>query len=75
MAVPSRPLAARVLARKDELEDALADCPPHDEPLRHALDTALAGIYQLVTGDIAHPSGVVARAMTRWLDRHRHLAL
>jgi len=40
---------------------------------RHALQTALAGVYQLITGDIAHPSDVVARAMARWLERHRYL--
>ena len=63
-----------MLARKDQLEDALAECPPHDGFLRHRLQIALAGVYQLITGDIAHPSEVVARAMARWLERHRHLA-
>jgi len=68
-------LADRVLARKIELEDALADCSHHDESLRHAIETALAGVNQLVTGDIAHPSSVVSRALTRWLERHRYLAV
>ena len=68
-------LADRVLARKDELEDALADCSRHDESLRHAIETALAGVYQLVTGDLAHPSSVVSRALVAWLERHRHLAV
>jgi hypothetical protein len=69
----NRSLAAKLLARKVELEDALADCPPHDGMRRHALQTALAGVYQLITGDIAHPSDVVARAMAHWLERHRYL--
>ena len=55
-----RPLAARVLQRKDELEDALADLSKHDGIERMAIETALATIYQLMTGDIAHPSDVVA---------------
>ena len=66
-------LADRVLARKVELEDALADCSRHDEWLRQAIGTALTGVYQLVTGDVAHPSSVVSRAMAAWLERHRHL--
>jgi len=62
-----------MLARKVELEDALADCSPHDGTRRHALQTALAGVYLLITGDIAHPPEVVGRAMARWLERHRYL--
>jgi hypothetical protein len=73
-ATRGQPLAARVLARKDELEDALADTGPHDTLLRQALETALATVYALMTGDIAHPSDVVARALSRWLERNKHLA-
>ena len=73
-ATRGQPLAARVLARKNELEDALADCSPHDVLLRTALETALATIYSLLTGDIAHPSEVVARDLNRWLERNKHLA-
>jgi hypothetical protein len=69
-----QPLAARVLARKDELEDALADLGRHDAVLRQAIETALATIYMLITGDLAHPSAVVAHAMDRWLERNKHLA-
>src|SRR5262245_3444382 len=68
------PLAARILARKDELEDALADLGPHDALLRQAIETALATVYTLMTGDLAHPSDVVARELNRWLERHKHLA-
>ena len=67
-------LAARVIARKNELEDALADVGPHDVLRRTALETALATAYALMTGDIVHPSDVVARALNAWLERNKHLA-
>jgi hypothetical protein len=73
-ATRGQPLAARVLARKNELEDALADLGPYDTPLRQAIETALATVYLLMTGDIAHPSDVVAHGLSRWLERNKHLA-
>jgi hypothetical protein len=74
-ATRGQPLAARVLARKDELETALADLGPHDSPLvRQAIETALATVYTLMTGDLAHPCEAVARALDRWLERNKHLA-
>ena len=72
-ATRGQPLASRVLARKDELEDALADLGPHDVLLRQAIETALAGVYALMTGDLVHPSDVVARDLNRWLERNKHL--
>ena len=41
---------------------------------RQAIETALATVYLLMTGDLAHPSGVVARDLSRWLERNKHLA-
>lgn len=73
-ATRGQPLAARVLARKNELEDALADLRPHDVLLREAIETALATVYALMTGDLAHPPDVVARDLNRWLERNKHLA-
>jgi hypothetical protein len=73
-ATRGQPLAARVLARKDELEDALAELGPHDAAERQAIETALATVYMLITGDIAHPPEVVARDLARWLERNKHLA-
>jgi len=73
-ATRGQPLAARVLARKDELEDALANLGPHDVLVRQAVKTALATVYALMTGDLAHPSEVVARGLNRWLERNKHLA-
>jgi hypothetical protein len=73
-ATRGQPLAARVLARKDELEDALVDLRRGDALERQAIETALATVYALMTGDIAHPSDVVARDLNRWLERNKHLA-
>ena len=73
-ATRGQPLAARVIARKNELEDALADVGPHEVLRRTALETALATGYALMTGDVAHPSDVVARALNAWLERNKHLA-
>jgi hypothetical protein len=73
-ATRGQPLVARVLARKDELEDMLADVDPRDTLLRQAIETALATVYMLMTGDLVHPPDVVARALTRWLERNKHLA-
>jgi hypothetical protein len=69
-----QPLAARVLARKDELEDALAELGPHDAIERAAIETALTTVYALMTGDLAHPSSIVARELNRWIERNKHLA-
>ena len=73
-ATRGQPLWARVLARKDELEDALAELGPHDAIERMSIETALATVYLLMTGDLAHPSDVVARDLNRWLERNKHLA-
>ena len=73
-ATRGQPLAARVLARKDELEDALANLGPYDVLMRQAIETALTTVYSLMTGDIAHPCDVVARDLNRWLERNKHLA-
>lgn len=73
-ATRGQPLAARVLARKNELEDALANLGPYDALMRQAIETALATVYLLMTGDLAHPSDVVARDLNRWLERNKHLA-
>ena len=73
-ATRGQPLWARVLARKNELEDALADLGPHDAAERSAIETALTTVYALMTGDLAHPSDVVARGLSDWLERNKYLA-
>lgn len=72
-ATRGQPLAMRVLARKDELEDALAELGAHDLVERQAIETALTAVYLLMTGDLAHPSDVVACGLNRWLERNKHL--
>ena len=73
-ATRGQPLAARVIARKNELEDALAELGRHDNRERQEIETALATVYLLMTGDLAHPSDVVALDLNRWLERNKHLA-
>ena len=73
-ATRGQPLAARVLARKDELEDALVELGPGDSYERQAIETALATVYALMTGDLAHPAPVVARDLNLWLERNKLLA-
>jgi hypothetical protein len=70
-----QPLAARVLARKDELEEALAELSPYETVERQGIETALTTIYSLITGDLAHPSEVVARNLNQWLERNKHLGV
>ena len=72
-ATRGQPIALRVLARKIELEDALADCSRHEVPRRKAIETALTTVYSLITGDLAHPPDVIARSLNNWLERNKHL--
>lgn len=72
-ATRGQPLAARVLARKDELEDALADLGRYDHVERLAIIAALSAVYHFVTGDLVHPSEVLGRALNRWLECHKHV--
>jgi hypothetical protein len=69
------PLADRVLARKNELEDALADLGPYDSVERDAIEEALHALYFLMPGDIAHPSPHVGRALSEWLERNKYVGL
>jgi hypothetical protein len=38
------------------------------------IETAFATVYALMTGDLAHPSDVVARDLNHWLECNKHLA-
>jgi hypothetical protein len=73
-ATRGQPLVLRVLHRKNELEDALADLGRGDTLLRQAIEMALSRVYLLITGDLAHPSELLARDLNRWLERNKHLA-
>jgi len=48
--------------------------PDPENVERVAIETALATVYLLITGDLAHPADVIARDLNRWLERNKHLA-
>ena len=73
LAPPPAPPAAEPPARRPVVL-ATMGVPVSPAGERMAIETALATVYQLMTGDIAHPSDVVARDMNRWLERNKHLA-
>jgi hypothetical protein len=73
-ATRGQPLAARILARKDELEDALAELGRYDTLERLTIETALATVYALMTGNLSHPSDVIARNLSAWLERNKYVA-
>src|SRR5512146_1009931 len=74
-ATRGQPLAARILARKDELEDALAELGPYDTVERQAIESALSAVYMLMTGNLAHPSTAVAYELNRWLARTKYFGI
>jgi hypothetical protein len=73
-ATRGQPLIARVLARKVELEDALADCGPHEVLQREAIETALSTVYSLMTCNLMRPPQFIARSLSRWLERNKHIS-
>jgi hypothetical protein len=68
-----QPLAARVAARKAELEQALSDLGPEATGTRGEIEQALAALASLSTGDLTHPSDVVASQLSDWLERNKHM--
>lgn len=73
-ATVGQPLVARVLARKVELETALALIPDTEIRARDPIELALSTIETLLTGDLKNVPAVVASDMNLWLERHKHLA-
>jgi hypothetical protein len=73
-ATMGQPLVDRVLARKTELEAALALVPETDVRAREPIALALSTIAGLLTGDLKNVPAVVASDMNLWLERHKHLA-
>lgn len=69
------PLAERVLARQAELEAALMRLSPDDTVEIAAIETALATLASLLTGDVTHPTDVVAHDLNNWLERNRYLGM
>jgi hypothetical protein len=69
------PLAERVMARKSELEGALAGMDETETVERVAIETAIATADSLLTGDIEHPADVVAHDLANWLERNKNIGL
>ena len=70
-----QPLAARVEARKAELEEALPDLGPEETGTREEIEQALAALATISTGDLVRPSDVVASQLSDWLERHKYLGV
>lgn len=70
-----QPLGSRVQARKGELERALAELGPRDGVVRTEIELAIATVNSLTTGDMDHPSEVVAAQLNNWLERNKYLAM
>jgi hypothetical protein len=73
-ATTGQPIVTRVLARKRELEAALAALPAGDVRKRSDIDVALSAINQLLTGDLTNVPPTVSAEMNRWLENNKHLA-
>jgi hypothetical protein len=74
-ATRGQPLAERVIVRKNALEQALANLEPDASDIdRMAIETAIATANNLLTGDLDHPSDVVAHELNNWLEANKHLA-
>lgn len=73
-ATAGQPLVERVMARKAELEQALAALPAGDSRARGDLALALSTITGLLTGDLAKIPPTVGEGMSRWLEQNKHLA-
>jgi len=71
----SAPLAVRVAERRAELAAALAQLGPSEVRARGDLELAIASADALTTGDVVHPSDVVAASLSTWLEHNRHLGI
>jgi hypothetical protein len=73
-ATAGQPMVTRVMARKQELEAALAALPAEEVRARGDLELALGSIAELLTGDLENVPPVVVASMSRWLESNKHLA-
>lgn len=73
-ATRGEPLAMRAQKRKLELELAVAKLPAGDRRARSEIDTAVASINALLTGDVDHFSDATAADLNRLLENSKHLA-
>jgi hypothetical protein len=65
-------LRARVEARKQELELALAGLGP-DDRARNDIQLALNEVGELLTGDLDQIPRVVAAELSTWLEANKHV--
>jgi hypothetical protein len=65
-------LRARVEARKQELESALAALGPNDRA-RRDIEQALGAVKPLLTGDLDTIPHVVAERLNTWLEANKHV--
>lgn len=65
-------LRSRVETRMKELELALETLQPNDRG-RPDIETALAGVRGLLTGDLDHIPYVVATELSSWLESNKHI--
>ncbi|HEY4239191.1 MAG TPA: hypothetical protein VGM88_05220 [Kofleriaceae bacterium] len=76
-ATRGQPLAERVITRKNELEEALANFDDDGSAAltiqREALELAIASANQMLTGDLDNLSDPVSVDMNRWLEANKHL--
>ncbi len=72
-ATAGQPLVARVMARRQELDDILAQLPASDLDLRNEITFAISTVDQLLTGNLEAIPAVVAVDLNRWLERNKHL--
>ncbi|MBS1124716.1 MAG: hypothetical protein H6Q90_6944 [Deltaproteobacteria bacterium] len=71
-AMRGQSLRARVEARKQELEAALAMLGPNDRA-RPDIENALNEVGGLLTGDLDHIPRVVAAELSNWLEANKHV--
>ena len=73
-ATRGEPLATRALKRKAELEAILATIPADRVNERNDIDTAIATVSGLLTGDVEHLGRRTGEELSRWLEQSKHLA-
>ena len=71
-AMRGQSLRARVEARKQELEAALATLGP-DDRARPDIENALNNVSGLLTGDLDHLPRVVAAELSTWLEANKYV--
>jgi hypothetical protein len=72
-ATAHRPLVARVMDRKQELETLLAALDADDAHSKQDIEAALGAVEPMLSGDLENVPSVVMVDLNRWLERSKHL--